>query len=84
MSDYPEHDKLAKIAEQSQTCGEFLEWLVSEKKIQLAQLDGQPGYERLWPAGYNATDLLAEFFGIDQSKIETEKRAMLAKMRNGS
>ena len=27
MSDYPEHDRLAAISDQSQTCGEFLEWL---------------------------------------------------------
>lgn len=27
MSDYPEHDKLHAISEQSQVCGEFLEWL---------------------------------------------------------
>lgn len=27
MSDYPEHEKLRKISDQSQICGEFLEWL---------------------------------------------------------
>jgi len=30
VSDYPEHDRLAAISDQSQVCGEFLEWLQSE------------------------------------------------------
>jgi hypothetical protein len=30
MSDYPEHDKLSKIQEQTQAIGEFLEWLTSQ------------------------------------------------------
>ena len=29
MSDYPEHDKLSAISDQSQACGEFVEWLNS-------------------------------------------------------
>ena len=27
MSDYPEHDKLRAIADQTQAIGEFIEWL---------------------------------------------------------
>jgi hypothetical protein len=30
MSNYPEHDKQAKVVDQSQAIGEFLEWLNSE------------------------------------------------------
>lgn len=30
MSDYPEHDKMSEVAEQTQVIGEFLEWLTSE------------------------------------------------------
>lgn len=30
MSQYPEHDKLSQISDQSQSCGEFVEWLHSE------------------------------------------------------
>lgn len=32
---YPEHEKLAKISDQSQACGEFLAWLIEEKKVHL-------------------------------------------------
>lgn len=30
MTDYPEHDKQAKVVEQTQAIGEFLEWLQSQ------------------------------------------------------
>jgi hypothetical protein len=30
MSDYPEHDKLSQVSEQTQAIGEFLEWLTGE------------------------------------------------------
>lgn len=30
MSDYPEHDKMSEVSEQTQAIGEFLEWLTSE------------------------------------------------------
>lgn len=30
MSDFPEHDKMTAVAEQTQAIGEFLEWLASE------------------------------------------------------
>jgi hypothetical protein len=37
LNDYPEHDKLHKIHEQSQAIGEFLEWLQWEKKWQIIE-----------------------------------------------
>lgn len=37
-ADYPpEHDKLREVAEFSQKCGEFLEWLSDDKKLTLAR-----------------------------------------------
>lgn len=35
MSEYPEHDKLAAIATESQAVGEFIDWLGTEKGVQL-------------------------------------------------
>jgi hypothetical protein len=75
----PEHEKLAKIQRESQVCGEFMDWLFSEKGIVLAKYDDET--RRLWPSGAVVVDLLAEFFGIDQAKIEDEKRALLAAIR---
>lgn len=68
MSDYPEHDRLSAIKDESQAQGEFLQWLSDEGEIHL--------YRPL-------KELLAEYHEIDLSKIETEKRAMLAKIREG-
>lgn len=35
------------------------------------------------PTSFRIEELLAEFFGIDLAKVETEKRAMLEEARNG-
>jgi hypothetical protein len=34
-SDYPEHDKMLRIADKSQAIGDFIEWLSTEKHVQL-------------------------------------------------
>lgn len=57
MSDYPEHDKLEKIKDQSQACGEFLEWL-GEKDIFLARWERQTYLdEHLWDAYVKGSDV---------------------------
>ena len=40
MSKYPEHEKLEQVKEQSQACGEFLDWLLSEKRFQVCEFVG--------------------------------------------
>lgn len=79
-SKYPEHDKAEKIKNLSQACGEFLEWLQDEKGVHLASYgDGE-----LYQVDQSVSSLLAEFFGIDEKKLEAEKRAMLAEMRRAN
>jgi len=78
MTEYPEHEKLKKISDKSQAIGEFVDWLRYEKNIQLAQW--RNGTDMM-PARALIRDLLAEFFDIDQDKIEEEKRAMLDEIR---
>ena len=88
---YPEHEKLAITKHKSQGIGEFLDWLRSEKRITLCrweestlasvddEWEGDPaGY---YPAGTTTQALLAEYFDVDQDRLEQEKRAMLAKLR---
>ncbi len=95
MKKYPEHEKLAKIKDKSQSIGEFLEWLESEKKVNLCTYEAEytmqdsDGEDEIIPEGYygiNQTKekLLAEFFDIDLNKIEEEKRQMLAEMNKNS
>jgi hypothetical protein len=89
---YPEHEKLKEIQEQSQVCGEFLNWLQNEKRIHLCTYekthiiyDDEGDGEEI-PEGYygiNKTNekLLAEFFNIDLDRLEQEKRQMLDELR---
>lgn len=72
MSEYPEHEKLAKIQDESQVIGEFLDWCADAKGVVLTR----NGPAITWNSG-----LLAEFFSIDQAKIDAEKEQMLADIR---
>src|SRR5690348_13372218 len=95
---YPEHEKLAKISDKSQACGEFLDWLRQEKGYFLMEErefteERETGSPFLTPEKYSYTwtdevmvsasteKLLAEFFDIDQDKIDDEKRQMLDEIR---
>lgn len=82
---YPEHDKLQKVKDRSQTIGEFLNWLSWNKKIRLARFEKIPPDEdrhsELMLVSYNMQELLAEYFGIDLDVLEQEKRKMLEHIR---
>jgi len=80
MSVYPEHEKLEKIKDFSQKCGEFLDWLQHEKGLFLATYSGEEGDE-LYRADETINQLLVEFFGIDLKKLEAEKLKMLDEIR---
>jgi methionyl-tRNA synthetase len=115
MSQYPEHDKLAKVSDYSQAQGEFLAWL-QEQGVQLMTWHEsdepddcgacshrtEASKARCNCACCNGThqvlrhregfvsldraipDLLAEYHGIDQRRLEAEKRAMLAALRDAA
>lgn len=90
-SSYPEHDKLTLVRDQSQKCGEFLEWLRERYVIGkyhrhdecVVRGENACGMSAntLYPASVNVRRLLAEFFEIDEEKLEAEKLAMLAEMQ---
>lgn len=83
MSDsYPEHDKLKLISEQSDTIGEFLEsagYVLAQYKEVENRLEPQ-----LLPVITSTTQILADYFDIDLTVIEQEKRQMLATIRQES
>ena len=83
MSQYPEHDKLSKVMDKSQMIGEFLDWLREgrRKPIHLAETDD---FGDLTLANTTIQKLLAEYFKIDEERLEGEKRAMLALIRDPS
>lgn len=80
MSQYPEHDKLSEVKDQTQAIGEFLDW-AAEQGIQLCRFDDRT--DHLYPAG-SFMPLLAEWAGIDMDKIEAEKQQMLAELRKAN
>jgi len=80
-TEYPEHEKLEKVKETSQSIGEFLEWLYYEKRIHFARYSK---YDVSYRVSLNTNELLAEYFGIDLTVLEQEKRQMLEELRKDS
>ena len=62
----PECDRLHAVVDKSQVIGKFLEWFCLEHQVVL-------------PKSIN--NLLAEFFDIDEEKVEQEKRTILEQLR---
>lgn len=74
----PELDKISKVSDKSQAIGEFLEWLVQKKEIVLAKWMDMEGWDPQLVVAYEPKNkLLAEYFGIDQDKVENERRKLL-------
>lgn len=75
---YPEHEKLIAIQDQSEICSEFLDFLQSEYNM----INKRERFEHSYiPFNYSSyvdkDKLLAQFFNIDMQKIEKEKRQMI-------
>ncbi len=73
---YPEHRKLLDLNGANRTIGDFLDWL-EEKGFMLCQYDD---WENLVPSFERKAKIIADFFGINEDKLEEEKRAMLASL----
>ena len=87
MSTYPECDKMVKVNEQSQTIGEFIDWLGQDRGMYLvARCTVKECSKTACVEGYvpPINDLLAKFFDIDLSKVEEEKKAMLSEIRQAN
>lgn len=82
MSDYPEHDKLLAVKDQTQAIGEFIEWVRAAHGAELmVYFEGDhEGWYSIF-ARRSLEKLLAEWSGIDLKKIDEEKRAMLEVLR---
>lgn len=78
---YPECTKLQSVQPKSQTIGEFIEWMQSERNASfMAWVEDLGDYV---PVPQPIEVLLAEFFEIDLQKVEVEKRSMLRLMTGG-
>ena len=95
MNQYPELQKQHKIIEKAQSCGAFLDSVLSDGRVLCERhthtddcwsIDGQYGIcgytdDSYIPVHVNIEKLLAKFFDIDTNKIEQEKEQMLDEMR---
>lgn len=88
MELYPEHEKLHEIKDQSQSIGEFFDWLRSKGLLickyreQVGIVFGPGEFEEAgyFPENTAIQILLSEFFGINRQKLEEEKQAMLKEL----
>lgn len=79
---YPEHDRLKAVKAESQALGEFLEWLQAVDGGDSVICERTRGTDdRLYINTKTTNQLLADYFGIDLSILESEKRAMLKAQR---
>lgn len=73
---YPEHEKLEKVKDQSHIIGEFLEWL-DQRDYYICGISGGE-----FSSTYMENEqLLALYFGVDLYKLNKEKVAMLKAQR---
>lgn len=81
---HPETQKMIDAAPESQSIGEFVEWL-STKGMHIAEYaEYEKGVLRsqLVPVSRGIEDILAEYFGIDLKAVEKERREILASLRS--
>jgi hypothetical protein len=78
----PEHERLAeakKTDDATTLVGQFFDWLKEEKHYVIAKYADDA--DELMPIFEPVNRLLAEFFGINENALESEKRALLDHMR---
>ena len=68
--EYPECEKMQKVQNESQAIGQFLDWLEEDKGVSVD-----------YQSKMTINELLADYFEIDLTKVEEEKRHMLATIR---
>ena len=81
----PTLNKMLEIQEQSQICGEFLDWLLSKYTMYDKKMKREsPFMEVMRDCGdyINKDKLLAKFFDIDLDVVEREKEQLLQVEQN--
>lgn len=79
---YPMHEKLKALGTGRGTVQSFIDWLYDEKEWFIAEPDRSLKIdERLMPVRLRREDIMAEFFEIDLTVLDDEKRAMLDRCR---
>ena len=77
--------KLIAVKGNSQTIGEFLEWLQGKGYVLSFWQDygEEPhSWSELTPLRKSSEQLLAEYFDVNLDKVEQERKALLEKLRS--
>lgn len=75
---YPEHDRLAQVADRTGAVGDFLEWL-GEQGVRLAAYDD--GTEHWRPDVVGTRDeLLGRWSGVNPTRLQMEKVEMIKRL----
>lgn len=79
----PTLDRMVEIQDQSQLCGEFLDWFLRKYAVfDKKQKRESPFADVMGNGDYiNKEKLLAEFFDIDLEEAEKERLAILASIK---
>lgn len=77
--EYPEHEKLRKISQISQLQGDFLDWLLNEKGYELVETNELDVSK---PVQASIRELLAEYHGIDLTKLDDEKDKIYQELKH--
>jgi hypothetical protein len=77
---YPEHEKMKAVEPAMTAVRQFIDWLACEKEFEIAEWAG----DNLSVIHTSSPALLAEYFEIDETKLEAERRKMLFKCRKAN
>lgn len=81
---YPMCTKLSSVKDESQSIGRFLDWLQEREEpitLCLHSYHRGRGEDEYFPARIPFQKLLAEYFEIDENKLEEERRTMLEELQ---
>ncbi len=79
---FPQLAKMQAVQEQSQSIGEFIDWLWQNGMAICTTEEGLRG-DRFYPVMTPIEELLARYFEVDLQAAEKERRATLAAISQG-
>lgn len=78
---YPMHEKLEGLGHDRAAVQNFIDWLFDEKEWWICEHRPRLRDDGFTPIRQRREDIMADFFGIDLTILDDEKRAMLDRQR---
>ena len=82
-SKYPECEKLSRHGDERRQIAQFLEWC-QEQRIELGVWTSGESWDSFDPLSGQHDTIIMRWLGIDEKKLETERRAMLDAQRKAN